>query len=147
MWKNYVIDRDLVNVNEWRAFEASDEGKAIQKFKWLLQFISLSDYKKFAKSLHFEKELENILDTKKINKDMKVLDINGLFSSNELTLCKKLKLDHRSYIKVKKVAIECFVENIPLKERLFSLFPVEERHRAGILYDWFSTNKIVIEEK
>ena len=148
IWKNFVIDRNLVNITEIKAKEKEDFGLFVLKYKWLLQFLSKNDFNVFLGSLFKEKKLYEKLSEASHNKLILISDLENvekILSLEEKRFCRELNLDYTTYAKLKRLALECFLAKEPLKNKFFNLFEDHDIERAEVIFNWFLKNKIVVE--
>ncbi|KAL6122714.1 general transcriptional adaptator [Nucleospora cyclopteri] len=148
VWKNFVIDRNILDVTDLRKKEKEEFGSFVMKFKWLLQFLSKKDFNNFLGGLYREKKLQDKIATFTQANMISVKELENvepLFSNEEKKLCRKLNMSYMLYAKLKRLALECFLSKEPLKNRLFDLFEDIDNGRVEILYNWFCKNQIVVE--
>jgi len=147
IWRNFIFDRNLVDVKGFK--EAARPGEFSSRYRWLLQFLSMSDYTLFISGLQREKDLKKSLSSfpaLSLIDEAQIKDTSQLINKKEEELCRRLRLSQASYVKLKKMALEFFVSKRPLKDSFFELFVESDLKKAGILYKWFKDQKITIEE-
>ena len=147
MWRNYILDRNLVEVNYIKRMEMGEFGPLINQYKWILQYISKNDFNKFIRGLIKEKKLRSLIRSKKDNgsrvDEERLLDVSGILGPTEKELCRRLNMTYTLYARLKRFAIECYIMKRPLSNLLVGLFGDSERERADILYRWFKDQQIV----
>lgn len=148
LWRDFILNRNLVDIENFKEKERTDVGENASKYKWLAQFISKKDFNLFIAGLVREKRLKDALtrhsDIYSVQQD-KLAKNTKLLSEKENQLCKRLCIDTTSYIKLKRMAIEWYIARQPIKEAFFALFHKEDYPRATILYNWFAHQDIVHE--
>lgn len=149
IWRNFILDRNLVNIPHFKSIEKTDLDDIGSKYKWLVQFLSKKDFNLFIAGLIREKELKDILsrhtDLYNIQSD-RLTNNSKLLSEKEKTFCKKINITTTLYSKLKKMAIEYYIAKIPLKDEFFDLFNEEDHQRVHIIYKWFLDQNIVHEK-
>ncbi|KAI5170006.1 transcriptional adapter 2-alpha [Pancytospora epiphaga] len=147
IWKNYILDRNLVDVLRLKRLELGEIGVVINKCKWIVQYISKDDFNKFIGGLVSELRLriarsrrstDELIDKAKLN------NIEMMLSSKEKELCKKLHMSSTLYAQLKRLAIECYCARRPLRMFLFKLFAKSKAQRIEVIYRWFKRQNIVI---
>lgn len=148
IWRNFLFDRNLIDVKPLLAKDAGLMGEAVTKIKWISQFLSKKDFNVFVDGLVKEKELKASLARypyiSSIN-EAKLMDNTKLLSKKEHYLCNALNLDSKTYVKLKKMALEFYVLKKPLNEHFFDLFLEQDKERAYVIYKWFKDQNVVIE--
>lgn len=149
IWRNFIFNRNLVDIKNIKARESTVLGDVANKYKWIAQFISKDDFNLFISGLAKEKELKSMLNAipqlSAIDENI-LKDVSKLLTKKEEELCFQLKLNHGVYIKLKKMALELFILKKPLKHQLYDLFDESDMKKASILYKWFVDQRIVIGE-
>lgn len=149
IWRNFVFDRNLINLEKILEKDSKDINEVVSKYKWLAQFISKNDFNVFIAGLVREKQLK---DTLSKNSEFSAIQPENLLnnlpnlSEKEVILCRKLKLMPILYLKLKRMAIERYIAKLPLKNALLDLFQKEDHNRVMILYKWFDCQHVVIED-
>ena len=147
MWKNLILDRNLVDVNRLKEMEMGDLAAVLKKYKWLIQFVSKNDFNKFIGGLVREKKLKELRTqyaSEAFIDESKLKDTASLLDRKEKVLCERLKMSQSLYVKLKIVAIECYISKKPLKNVIFGYFDKSDEERVGVLYRWFKNQKVVV---
>ena len=149
-WKNFVLDRKLIDMEEIVIKDQTAYGVFISKHKWLLQFLSKNDFNKAMSSLFKEECAKNLCESegaKKLNEIKQSLEDFKQFALSpvEKTLCITLKIDFDVYLKIKRFVLETFASKKKLKDTFYSLFKEKDMIRADVLYKWFWNNNVVHE--
>lgn len=150
IWRNFIFDRNLLDVKHPLAREKTDVGDIGGKYKWLSQFISKRDFNVFIAGLVREKQMRDALAKHPeffVLQNENLINNSMNLSENEFKLCNQLRLATGIYTKIKKMAIERYLGRLPLKAPLLDLFQRDEYPRAMILYKWFLDHRIVIEDQ
>lgn len=148
IWRNFVLDRKLYKISDFKRIDETPYGAYASKYKWMSQILSRDDFNRVTSGFYHEsilKERVKSLITNEIVPVDKLTEFGDVLGQNEKNLCLKLKLSELNYVKLKRLALELFVNNLPLKSRFFDLFPEKDQNRAEIIYQWFNSNGIVIE--
>lgn len=147
MWRNLIIDRNLVEVRKIRENESTKIQTLLNKYKWLLSYLSKNDFNKFISGLVREQHLTSIVKSKKENgsciDEDKLMDISGMLGHREKELCRKVKISYILYARLKRFAIECYISKTPLKDLLLGFFDESCRKQVIIIYEWFKAQRIV----
>lgn len=149
IWRSFVLGRGLTEVKQLKAKDRSEIEEVASKVKWTAQFLSKSDFNIFVAGLLREKQLKHALSVHpliSVIDESRLLDNTKLLSYRERELCRRLKMARPIYIKLKKMALEYYIQKKSLREPFLRLFSDTERTRAMILYKWFVDQEIVITE-
>lgn len=149
IWRNFVLGRNLIDVSQLKAKDHLELGEVASKLKWTAQFLSKNDFNILISGLLKEKKLKHALSVHplfSVINENKLLDNSKFLSDKEKELCEKLKIAQPIYIKLKKMALEYYMQKKPLIGPFLKLFSDTERTRAMTLYKWFADQKIVIAE-
>ena len=148
IWKNFIIDRNLVRVQTIRERESGKDSALINKYKWLLQYLSKSDFNTFIGTLVQEARAMRSIEAQNRSAKIdtaKLSDVNNLIGPTEKELCKRLNMSVSLYADLKCLAVDCYVIVQPFKAVLERLFGQNEQERVEILYTWFKSQNIVHE--
>lgn len=149
VWRHFILDRKMTEILKLKSKEKYELGEAINKKKWVAQYLSKNDFNVFLSGIAIENRLKS-----QLTKHPAMLDIQSdklsnnlkLLSKSEIDFCQTLNVPYAVYIKLKRMALELFNIKYPLKKALFELFPLHDSHRAKIIYKWFLDQNVVIEE-
>jgi len=143
IWKSWILDRGLVDMSRIK----TRDSLFLAKYKWLVKYISKSDFNVFMSGLLEERELKQHCDRHmkeiKIN-TKRLLDFSMLLSPLEKQFCDRLRISLHEYGRVKRIALESFLAEQPLLPQLIRVFGAQEESRINILYRWFSKHGIVV---
>ena len=147
IWKNFVIDRGIVKINNLFNKDQTEFGVFVVKYKWLAQVLSKHDFNLFVGLLYKEHQLNEELKQLSINEIVeidKLMNLNDILSPKENIICKKLNIKPNMYVKIKRYVIEQFINKKSIKNKFFSFFKSKDYDRAEILYHWFCANGMII---
>lgn len=146
IWRSFIIDRNLIAVNEIKKHDGTLLGQVASKWKWLLQFVSKNDFNKFLDGLLREKILREQLERNGNHcrvDEPRLKDVSNLLSIKEKELCTKLNMSSSLYARLKRFSIECFIAKKPLRPAIYKFFNEEDHERVSVLYRWFLKQNIV----
>lgn len=165
MWKEFILDRNLIRVNAIKANEIQNGiGKITSKHKWLSGYLSKNDFNYFITCLVEEERLRRKVESeqkhgsvigedrgnirweniqkKESSHEGEIMNVEQIIGDKEKEFCKRLNISIESYAEIKAYALECYIMKVPFKKKLFELFDKSENERVELLYKWFENQKI-----
>ncbi|KAI5149319.1 transcriptional adapter 2-alpha [Enteropsectra breve] len=146
LWKCWVVERGLTNIYDIKEHENQELSLILQKYKWLVKYVSKNDFNKFIFGIYKEHQLLG-MHTKyrqEPNIDVaRLTDFSRLLSKEENGFCEKINIPLHIYARIKRVSLECFSAQLDLRKILYRMLGASEKERIEILYQWFTIQNIV----
>lgn len=146
MWKNYILDRNLIDVHRIKKIDQSELGTITTKYRWLAQYLSKRDLNKFINGIIDEMQAGGaggLQGYAPLVDEARLDDVEKILGEKEKELCMRLCMSYSIYSHLKRLAIECYINKNSYKRLLHNIFDTTEEKRIDILYRWFKSQLLI----
>lgn len=143
IWRNYILDRNLINVTAIRSNDLKPVGIVTAKHRWALQYLSKSDFNSFVKGLEKEQKIKEKIEIISLKIADSLKRVDNFIGVLEKSLCEKLRLPSFVYLKIKILAVECFLTKKNFSSEIYSIFDRKDQKRVEILISWFQMHGLI----